>query len=73
MYRRLEAMRKMVETLDFSECEHPISLTASFGYASTETAGYSLQMLLTQADVALYDAKNSGRNQTIGYRSPDED
>lgn len=73
MYRRLEAMRKMVEKLDFSECEHPISLTASFGYASTETAGYSLQMLLTQADVALYDAKNSGRNQTIGYRSPDED
>ncbi len=73
MFQCLEAMRHLIKNLDYSECERPINLTASFGYASTDTSGYSLQMLLTQADVALYGAKNNGRNQTMGYQSPEVD
>ncbi|MCX7544011.1 GGDEF domain-containing protein [Marinicella sp. S6413] len=68
MLNYLERMRTMVMELDYSECHHPITLSASFGVASTETAGYSLQMLLTQADLALYQAKNNGRNQVVLYQ-----
>ena len=40
-----------------------MSITASFGVASTSTAGYRLRDLLTHADHALYRAKNAGRNR----------
>lgn len=68
MVDHLEKMRKLVQDLDYGESEQPITLTASFGVASSETAGYSLQMLLTQADLALYQAKHNGRNQVIIYQ-----
>jgi|GEM_PF-1571053 len=68
MLEHLEKMRQMVQDLDYGESEQPITLSASFGVASSETAGYSLQMLLTQADLALYQAKNKGRNQVVVYQ-----
>ncbi len=64
----LEKMRKLIQELDYGESEQPITLSASFGVASSETAGYSMQMLLTQADLALYQAKHNGRNQVVVYQ-----
>ena len=68
MLDHLEKMRKLIKNLDYGESDKPITLSASFGVASSETAGYSLQMLLTQADLALYQAKHNGRNQVVVYQ-----
>lgn len=45
------------------ESGEPITVTASFGVASTATAGYRLRDLLSNADAALYRAKSAGRNR----------
>ncbi len=68
MTEYLEKMRSLVKNLDYGESEQPITLSASFGVASSDTAGYSLQMLLTQADLALYQAKHNGRDQVVIYK-----
>lgn len=39
-----------------------VSISASMGLASTDTAGYGLQRLCVKADAALYRAKRAGRN-----------
>jgi diguanylate cyclase (GGDEF)-like protein len=43
----------------------PIKLTASMGIASTETCGYSLDVLMHEADRAVYAAKRRGRNCVV--------
>ncbi|HWU77650.1 MAG TPA: GGDEF domain-containing protein [Rhodanobacter sp.] len=40
-----------------------VSVSASFGLAYSSTSGYELQRLFSDADAALYRAKDSGRNQ----------
>ncbi|HET8554208.1 MAG TPA: GGDEF domain-containing protein [Rhodanobacteraceae bacterium] len=40
-----------------------VTVTASVGLACTDTAGWDLRQLLTQADQALYGAKRGGRNR----------
>ncbi|WP_037412905.1 GGDEF domain-containing protein [Silanimonas lenta] len=45
------------------ESGEPITVTASFGVASTATVGYRLRDLLSNADAALYRAKSAGRNR----------
>jgi diguanylate cyclase (GGDEF)-like protein len=48
----------------------PITVTISVGVDSCdETFAGSLENLLDRADQALYVAKNSGRNQVVGFRS----
>lgn len=41
----------------------PMAVSASFGVVSTTAAGYRLRDLLSNADAALYRAKNAGRNR----------
>ena len=65
MHKKLEVMRQAIEHLDCSEAGTDLSVTASFGFTSSETSGYSLPLLLTHADVALFEAKNKGRNQIV--------
>ena len=43
-------------------CLHLLSVTASFGVADYNEQMKSLEDLIKLADVALYKAKNSGRN-----------
>ncbi|PTR32909.1 diguanylate cyclase (GGDEF)-like protein [Luteibacter sp. OK325] len=42
-----------------------ISVSASIGLASTDSAGYDLQRLCRASDAALYQAKHMGRNRVV--------
>ncbi|MEO7478809.1 MAG: GGDEF domain-containing protein [Lysobacteraceae bacterium] len=44
---------------------HTVSISASFGLASSNVSGYRLQQLCIDADAALYRAKRAGRNRVI--------
>lgn len=46
----------------------PLRFTASFGVATLSEKGANIDMLLNQADQALYLAKKDGRNQVRMYR-----
>jgi diguanylate cyclase (GGDEF)-like protein len=42
-----------------------VTMTTSIGVASTESCGYGLDHLMQQADMALYAAKQQGRNRVV--------
>lgn len=44
---------------------YAVSATVSIGVASTEYAGFDLQVLLEAADAAVYEAKGRGRDQVV--------
>jgi polar amino acid transport system substrate-binding protein len=60
-----EKLRKKIEAHDF---KLPIKITCSFGVAQYE-GDEPLEHLVHRADLALYEAKNSGRNRVIAYES----
>ena len=62
-----EAMRNEVEKLDCTDSGQELNVTASFGVTNSINSGYKITQLLSHADVALYEAKSSGRNQVVVY------
>ena len=64
--RLAEDCRVRIATLDSLESGHRFEITASFGVVSTKQAGFSLERLLSQADLLLYRAKAEGRNRVCG-------
>lgn len=46
----------------------PLHFTASFGVVTLEEKDTNIDILLNQADQALYRAKSQGRNQVCLYR-----
>jgi PleD family two-component response regulator len=60
-------MRTAIEHLDCSDSGANLSVTASFGVTSSQVSGYSLPLLLTHADVALFEAKKKGRNKVLRF------
>ena len=63
----LMAMERFREAIEKNTMTHEgktFSITVSSGIALFTNTGLSLEMLLKQADQALYKAKNSGRNRT---------
>jgi diguanylate cyclase (GGDEF)-like protein len=47
------------------------SISASFGIATTTSSGYELRQLMAHADLALYQAKRTGRNRVEVYDAQD--
>jgi diguanylate cyclase (GGDEF)-like protein len=47
----------------------PLHFTVSLGVATFTESGTNIDMLLNQADQALYQAKNTGRNRTCIYQA----
>ena len=59
-----QGLRCRVEELRIFAGEKPISVTCSLGAAEWE-AGDTIDTLLRRADVALYEAKRTGRNKVV--------
>jgi diguanylate cyclase (GGDEF)-like protein len=63
-----ERIRKQIERLEFvGESGETRSVTASFGCAIYPDSASDAAGLLKAADIALYEAKNGGRNQTVAF------
>jgi diguanylate cyclase (GGDEF)-like protein len=60
-----ESLRAAIAGLAFETPQGKLALTCSFG-VSERQAGESIDGLLKRADVALYQAKRSGRNRVVG-------
>ncbi|MCK4705201.1 MAG: GGDEF domain-containing protein, partial [Gammaproteobacteria bacterium] len=61
----IERLRAAVELTNIHIESQDISVTASFGIAQFEADNDDFDKLLSRADVALYQAKEGGRNQVI--------
>lgn len=62
--QRAEALRHNIEITPLPYREGIIQVTASCGVAEYR-AGETLSMLINRADIALYQAKQQGRNQVV--------
>lgn len=62
--KRAEALRHSIETAPLPYREGVIQMTVSCGIAEYR-AGETLSMLINRADIALYQAKQQGRNQVV--------
>ncbi len=66
--RYTEKMRKLIENSKFPETKES-KVTSSFGIASfPEVNAPTIKELINAADIALYKAKNSGRNCSIVFK-----
>jgi diguanylate cyclase (GGDEF)-like protein len=61
-----ERCRQEIANVNVHVGREKVSITASFGVSDTTKAN-SPEMLLKQADEALYAAKNAGRNRVCIY------
>lgn len=66
---RAEELRGAVA--GFAHAGVEITVTASFGVASTRRSGFELRRLMIDADAALYEAKRRGRNCVEMYADGD--
>ena len=62
--QRAEALRQSIEITHIPYHEGIIQVTASCGVAEYR-AGETLNTLINRADIALYQAKQQGRNQVV--------
>ncbi|MDO8142112.1 MAG: EAL domain-containing protein [Candidatus Brocadiales bacterium] len=60
-------LMEMIECHDFTEEGQPVSITFSTGIALFPAHGNTVEELLTNADLAMYHAKEKGRNLACVY------
>jgi len=68
---RAEQIRSAINATPGEE-SRDLTISASFGIASTEQHGYELRKLLAAADDALYRAKRDGRNRVVMSQADDD-
>ncbi|MEJ2748476.1 MAG: GGDEF domain-containing protein, partial [Anaerolineae bacterium] len=68
-FLRVEAMRLAIQEANFVVATHekPLKATMSFGIAGRMNSEQSAAQLVHCADIAVYQAKQNGRNQTYVY------
>ena len=62
-HRAAERIRQQFEAATVDVAGTPVQTTVSIGIASTEMFGYDLDILVRRADMAVYAAKQQGRNR----------
>jgi diguanylate cyclase (GGDEF)-like protein len=60
-----ERIRHQLEAARVDLAGTPVKVTVSLGIASTETFGHDLDTLVRRADMAVYAAKQQGRNRVV--------
>lgn len=65
-----ESIRQQTETRPIHVPEHELRISASFGVAGLCDSDERFETLYSRADLALYAAKQQGRNRTSLLRSP---
>ena len=58
-----ERLRKKVSMLSIPADKETVSITVSIGVSECEYSDCDIQQLLNEADIALYQSKNAGRNR----------
>lgn len=67
-YRLAESLRETVATTALAMGQDMLHVTVSIGYALCPAgSGRDLSELLAEADIALYAAKQAGRNRVVGF------
>ena len=64
----LEAFRQDIEQSTFNKAGKQVKCTVSIGVADELTEATTIEEMINNADVALYEAKKRGRNQIKWYR-----
>lgn len=62
-----EICRDAIAAIDSSGSGKQFPLSASFGVSGSDTSGYQLKQLLADADHAMYQAKELGRDQVVAF------
>jgi diguanylate cyclase len=62
-----EICRDAIAGIDNSDSAKSFPITASFGVSSSQISGYQLKQLLADADSAMYQAKQDGRNRVVAF------
>lgn len=62
-----EKLRKNIAALPFVFDNKPLQVTVSIGVAVLENLDDTVEVLISHADQALYQAKTAGRNRTVLY------
>ncbi|MET0668856.1 MAG: GGDEF domain-containing protein [Tardiphaga sp.] len=70
-HRVADRIRHQFEAAAVDVAGATVRTTVSLGIASTETFGYDLDTLMRRADMAVYEAKQQGRNRVVVARSDD--
>lgn len=71
-YRRAEQLRQQMKTMQLSYGDRVLGpITVSSGIATYPMHGSTYDELLQRADLALYRAKQEGRDRTIAYNEKD--
>jgi diguanylate cyclase (GGDEF)-like protein len=69
-----ESIRSGIESLEIKHDKYTIKITISIGIAPMkEGIPDKLDTVINNADFALYQAKNNGRNQVVMFDEPDAD
>ncbi|MBL6954047.1 MAG: diguanylate cyclase [Alphaproteobacteria bacterium] len=65
-----ERLRQAVASLIIKTKTGPLSITVSVGITTTSQSTDSVEAIMAEADDALYQAKNQGRNRVVQFNAP---
>lgn len=66
-HKQAEHLRQTIRGIETEHRGTTVTISASFGVASSASSGYDLARLLAHADAALYRAKRAGRDCVMAY------